>query len=162
MNAVTTHAYRRALAALPTGVVLITVAEARGAFGLVANSFTSVSLEPPLVLFCLGDRSDRGVYFRQAERFAVNILSADGEAVAQRYAQRGRHQLEIEDYTVGDAGLPCARGAATTLFCRTAQRIQLADHLVIVGAVEDFQAVEAPAEGLSYFRSRFGRAALPE
>jgi len=154
--------YRRALSALPTGVVLVTVAEGGGAVGLVANSFTSLSLEPPMVLWCLGDRSDRGAYFREAERFSINILDADAEPIARRYVERGRHHLAAEDFSLGAFGLPCVTGAATVLYCRTAQRIHLADHLVIIGQVEDWEARETDAEGLLYFRSRYGRAAIPE
>ena len=162
MDADATHRYRRALSALPTGVTLVTVADDRGAVGLVANSFTSLSLEPPLVLWCLGDRSDRGLYFREAERFAVNILQGEGEAIARRYAERGRHRLEPGDFELKGPGLPAVRGAATVLFCRISQRIHVADHLVIVGQVEDWESHDQPAEGLLYFRSRYGRAAIPE
>lgn len=152
----TTHAYRRALSAFATGVVLVTARDDRGRpVGLIANSFTSVSLEPPRILWCLGDRSDRGVWFRKAERFAVNILGAEDEAIARRYTARGRHHLDPDDVE-GDEPLPAVRGALTVLRCRTTDRLPIADHLVIVGEVESFQGREGP--GLTYFRSAWGRA----
>jgi 3-hydroxy-9,10-secoandrosta-1,3,5(10)-triene-9,17-dione monooxygenase reductase component len=161
LDAQTSSDYRRALSAFPTGVVLITVADGEGPVGLVANSFTSLSLEPPLVLWCLGDRSDRGAYFREAERYSINILGAGAEDLARRYAQRGLHRIEAGDLAPGAEGV-VVKGAASVLHCRTAERIHLADHLLIVGRVEAFDVLDPAGDGLTYFRSRFGRAAALE
>jgi flavin reductase (DIM6/NTAB) family NADH-FMN oxidoreductase RutF len=151
-----TLAYRRALSAFATGVVLVTARDEAGRpVGLIANSFTSVSLEPPRILWCLGDHSDRGRWFRRAERFAVNILAAEAEPLARRYTARGRHHLEPDDVE-GDEAFPRVRGALTYLLCRASERLPLADHLVIVGDVERFESREGP--GLTYFRSAWGRA----
>ncbi len=151
-----TLAYRRALSAFATGVVLVTTRDDAGRpVGLVANSFTSVSLSPPRILWCLGDASDRGVWFRDAERFAVNILGAEDEAIARRYTARGRHHLDPSDLD-GDPPLPMVKGALSVLRCRTAERLPIADHLVIVGEVESFEGREGA--GLTYFRGAWGRA----
>lgn len=157
LDAETTLAYRRALSAFATGVVLVTARDDAGRpVGLVANSFTSVSLDPPRILWCLGDRSDRGVWFRGAERFAVNILGSQALALAKRCTVRGRHHLESGDLD-GDADLPEVKGALSILRCRTAERLPIADHLVIVGEVESFEACEGD-DGLTYFRGGWGVA----
>lgn len=159
MDAETTLQYRRALGCFPTGVVIVTAPDAGGPVGLVVNSFTSVSLHPPLVLYCLGDQSDRGVFFRNAERYVINVLSSEAEALAARYAGRGRNRLEPADVETTTEGLPAVRGALTRLMCRVHERVPLADHLAIVGEVERFETHEG--DGLTYFRGRYGRAAAP-
>lgn len=160
MDAETTLHYRRALGCFPTGVVIVTAPDIGGPVGLVVNSFTSVSLSPRLVLFCLGDHSDRGVFFRTAERYVVNILSAEAGSSAAKYASRGRHRIEAEDIVGLQDGLPALRGALTRLSCRIHERVKLADHLAIVGEVERFETHEGDA--LTYFRGRYGRALTPE
>lgn len=160
MDAETTLHYRRSLGCFSTGVVLVTAPDAGGPVGLVVNSFTSVSLHPPLVLYCLGDQSDRGAFFRVAERYVINILSAAAEPMAARYAGRGRHRLEPSDFELGAEGLPMAKGALTRLVCGVHERVPIADHLAIVGEVERFETTIG--DGLTYFRGRYGRAATPE
>ncbi len=160
MDAETTLHYRRALGCFPTGVVIVTAQDPDGPVGLVVNSFTSVSLAPPLVLFCLGDHSDRGVFFRTAERYVINILSAEAEGLAAKYASRGRHRIVVEDLQLASEGLPALKGALTRLMCRVHQRVKLADHLAIVGEVERFETDDGDA--LTYFRGRYGRAQTPE
>ncbi len=153
--------YRQALGAFATGVVIVTAQDAgQGAVGLVANSFTSVALDPPLILWCLGDASDRGVYFRSAERFGVSVLAAEQEALSARIARRGQHRLEPSEVTRDPAGLPLIAGALSGLSCRTRERLHVGDHLVIVGEVERFST--GPGDGLTYFRGRYGRAATPQ
>ncbi|MEW6596112.1 MAG: flavin reductase family protein [Pseudomonadota bacterium] len=147
--------YRQALGAFPTGVVVVSVAEAGVAHGLVVNSFTSVSLDPPLVLFCLGDGSDRGVRFRRAETFTINILAADQEPLARRVAMRGQSQLLPEDLAAGADDLaPGLTGALSQLYCRAHERVHVGDHVLIIGKVERFESRSGAA--LSYFRGRFG------
>lgn len=159
MDAETILHYRRALGCFATGVVLVTAPDPAGPVGLVVNSFTSVSLHPPLVLYCLGDQSDRGVFFRTAERYVINILSEDAQALATRYAGRGKHRLEAGDLDDGIEGLPSVKGALTRLACRVHARLPIADHLAIVGEVEQF--LTTAGDGLTYFRGRYGRASTP-
>ena len=149
--------YRRALGAFPTGVALIAANGPHGPLGIIVNSFTSVSLKPRLVLWCLGVQSDRYGVFSAAERWSVNVLSADQQAISQRFARAGS--------TEGDGAAfrhhpyaPVLEGALTTLVCRTLERSTLGDHLVIVGEVEAFETCDGDA--LTYFRGRYGRATM--
>lgn len=149
------RSYRRALGGFATGVAVISTTTPGGPAGIVINSFTSVSLKPRWVLWCLGDESDRYDRFAGAERWAVNFLSAGQEAISSRIAQPGA--WPIGDLPLGRlSGLPVVEGAAAQLACATVERRVMGDHLVIVGAVEAFAAADLP--GLTYFRGRYGRA----
>jgi 3-hydroxy-9,10-secoandrosta-1,3,5(10)-triene-9,17-dione monooxygenase reductase component len=149
------RAYRRALGAFPTGVVLIATDAAPGPAGIVVNSFTSVSLAPRLVLWCLGDASDRFAHFAGAERWSINVLTPAQEAVASRVARPGAWDIaDLPLRRVGDA--PALEGALATLACTTFERRHTGDHLVIVGAVTAWETGDG--EALTYFRGRYGRA----
>jgi flavin reductase (DIM6/NTAB) family NADH-FMN oxidoreductase RutF len=148
-------AYRRALGAFPTGVCVVACEDAQGPLGLTVNSFTSVSLDPPLILWCLHNLSDRRHAFAAAERFAVNILAAGGEAHSQRFAGHA-HRLEPDELDSEPGRAPLLKGALTRLECVTHERLELGDHTVIVGRVVGFDTREDDA--LLFFRGRYGRA----
>ena len=153
--------YRIALGAYATGVTVVTVAApeadiAGGVVGLTVNSFTSISLEPPLVMWSLGNASDRGAWFRTATHFTVNILGAEDEALARDCARHGHYALPRERLDLTRPGQPALIGALSRLFCRRREAIALGDHLVIVGEVAEFDTRDG--DGLTYFRGRFGAA----
>jgi flavin reductase (DIM6/NTAB) family NADH-FMN oxidoreductase RutF len=150
-------AYRRALGAFATGVAVITAEDAQGALGLTVNSFTSVSLTPPLVLWCLDNRSDRRHAFQAATRFGVSILAKADRAQSNRFAGEA-HRLEPDEFDRGPGGAPLLRGALTRLECVTHKHLELGDHTVIVGEVTAFDT--RPGEALLYFRGRYGEASL--
>lgn len=150
-----TLAYRRALGAFATGVCVVTADSEAGPLGITVNSFTSVSLTPRLVLWCLDERSDRWPVFAAAETFAVHVLPAADKAVASRFA-RGVSVLERGEYIRRDEGPPCLSKAVMRLECQTHDRIQMGDHLIIVGRVTRFD--DAGGEALTYFRGRYGMA----
>jgi len=149
--------YRRALGAFATGVALIAADGPHGPLGIVVNSFTSVSLEPRLVLWCLGDQSDRYGVFSTAERWSVNVLSAEQQAVSQCFARSGSTEGDEAAFR-HHPHAPVLNGALTTLVCRTHERRKMGDHLVIVGEVEAFETNDGDA--LTYFRGRYGRAGV--
>ena len=154
-----TAAYRRALGAFATGVCVVTTDSPAGPLGITVNSFTSVSLEPRLVLWCLDERSERWPIFAEAERFAIHVLPADDEAPARRFA-RGVAVLGDWEFTRIDDGPPCLPEALARFECETHQRIPMGDHVIIVGRVERFNS--GPGDALTYFRGRFGTATEPE
>jgi 3-hydroxy-9,10-secoandrosta-1,3,5(10)-triene-9,17-dione monooxygenase reductase component len=147
--------YRRALGAFATGVALITTDTPGGPAGIVVNSFTSVSLKPRLVLWCLGDQSDRFEAFSVAERWTVNVLSAEQQAISARFAVHGSTASQDTSFA-RLAGAPAIEGALARLVCRTHDRLTMGDHLLIVGEVEAFDSREGDA--LTYFRGRYGVA----
>lgn len=153
-----TLAYRRALGAFATGVCVITADSPDGPLGITANSFTSVSLEPRLVLWCLDERSERWPVFAAADRFAIHVLPADDREVAVRFA-KGVSVLKDGEYVRRGGGPPCLPEALVRLECVTHERIQMGDHMIIVGRVETFD--DQPGEALTYFRGRYGQASEP-
>lgn len=149
--------YRRALGAFATGVAIITTADGKGGvIGITINSFTSVSLDPPLVLWCLDDASDRRDPFVTTERFAVNILGADEAALSDRFARGEEFHLTPDELDPDRTDPPRLRHAMSRLSCDVHKRIQLGDHLVLIGEVTDFDCDEG--DGLLYFRGRYTRA----
>ena len=153
-----TAAYRRALGAFATGVCVITADSPSGPLGITVNSFTSVSLDPRLVLWCLDERSDRWPVFAAAERFAIHVLPSTDQALARRFA-KGVAVLAEGEFVRCDDGPPCLPEALVRFECETHERIQLGDHLVIVGRVETF--TDAGGEALTFFRGRYGALSEP-
>ena len=149
-------AYRAALGGFATGIAVVLAPVGDHAIGLTVNSFTSVSLDPPLVLWCLGDTSDRGVHFRPAPGFVVNILGADQQDVAERCAKRGRYRFEMDELDHSHPGLPALPSALTRLWCHAYDQITLGDHIAMVGRVQAFD--HTGGDGLTYFSGGYGRA----
>lgn len=134
-------ALRRALGSFATGVTIITTRGHSGApIGLTANSFNSVSLNPPLVLWSLADSALSLGDFRAAEYWAVHVLTADQAALSGRFAQRGGDKfggLEIEP---GLGGVPLLTGCAARFQCRTVSRHEGGDHVIFIGEVLEFDS----------------------
>ena len=152
-------AYRRALGAFATGVAVVTTSDgAGGVIGITINSFTSVSLDPPLVLWCLDDASDRRDPFVVTDRFTVNILGADEAAMSDRFARGEEFRLSPDELDAEQADPPRLKHALSRLSCEVRERIQLGDHLVLIGEVTGFDADEG--DGLLYFRGRYARACV--
>ncbi|MNE02258.1 FMN reductase (NADH) NtaB [compost metagenome] len=117
-----------------------------------------MSLDPPLVLWCLDVKSDRHDAFAGAERFAVHMLPVEDQAMSDRFAW-GVCTLSDDEFEVGDPAPPRLRNAVTRLDCTTHDRIVMGDHLVIVGRVAAFEAW--PGDALTYFRGKYGQAVDP-
>jgi flavin reductase (DIM6/NTAB) family NADH-FMN oxidoreductase RutF len=133
------------LVAWPTGVTVITAEVAGGRAGLVCNSFTSVSLDPPLVSWCVDRRSTSFALWEDAESFAVHILAEDQKALIDRFARRGGDKFTGLALERGHTGAPLLSGAAARLECRTWQRYDGGDHIILVGQVVSAERAPAPA-----------------
>lgn len=149
-------AYRRALGGFATGVCVVTAHTAEGPFGITVNSFTSVSLKPPLVLWCLDRRSDRHDAFAAAERFAIHVLPIEDREMSDRFAW-GVCRLSPEEFDTDNPEPPRLKNALVRLECTTRQRMVMGDHLTIVGAVQRFE--QRPGDALTYYRGKYGVAA---
>jgi 3-hydroxy-9,10-secoandrosta-1,3,5(10)-triene-9,17-dione monooxygenase reductase component len=137
------RAFRNALGAFTTGVTVVTTRDAAGGdVGLTVNSFNSVSLEPPLVLWSLARSSGSLPAFLKAEHFAVHILAADQEPVSNRFAQRGIDKFAGIELARGEGGVPLLPGCAARFRCRMAFRHEGGDHEIFVGEVLGFEAFE--------------------
>lgn len=152
--------FRRALGSFATGVVVVSVAHADGSMsGITVNSWTSVSLDPPLILWCLGNESARYEAFAAAESFGVTVLGADDAALAHRYARAATETILPEDADPL-AGVPVLKAGIAHFACTTHQRHIAGDHLIVVGEVRAYTARAGGA--LTFFRGRYGRADEPE
>jgi 3-hydroxy-9,10-secoandrosta-1,3,5(10)-triene-9,17-dione monooxygenase reductase component len=131
--------FRRALGAFATGVTIVTTRDKSGQdIGLTASSFNSVSLNPPMVLWSLSRQSLSLPAFLGAEHFAVHVLAATQDDLAQRFATRGADKFAELSVGRGPDGIPLLEGCAARFQCRTAYRYEGGDHVIFVGAVLAF------------------------
>ncbi|MFP5305893.1 MAG: flavin reductase [Gammaproteobacteria bacterium] len=135
--------FRKALGSFATGVTIITTRAPDGApVGLTVNSFNSVSLDPPLVLWSLANSSLSLDAFRSAEHWAVHVLAADQEELSGRFARRGEDKFKGLELDQGAGGIPLLKGCAARFQCRTASQYQGGDHVIFIGEVLSFDRDE--------------------
>jgi flavin reductase (DIM6/NTAB) family NADH-FMN oxidoreductase RutF len=149
------RAFRAALGAFVTGVTIITTVDAHGApAGLTANSFNSVSLDPPLVLFSLGLDSTSLAAFRQAKFWAVHVLSAGQEALSNQFARSEGQKFRGIATSEGPGGIPLLDDFAARFICRAAFEYEGGDHAIFLGEVLEFDQASRPP--LVYHQGRYG------
>ena len=147
--------FRAVLGRFATGVTVVTTRNPDGEpVGLTVNSFTSVSLDPPLVLFCLDREAGSVPAFEMAEAFAVNILGVDQEEVSNRFADPMAARFASEDVADWSTGAPILREALAALDCTIHARHDGGDHIILVGQVRKL-AVMDDAEPLIYWRGTY-------
>jgi flavin reductase (DIM6/NTAB) family NADH-FMN oxidoreductase RutF len=138
--AVDTRELRRVLSAFVTGVTVITTIDSQGrAFGVTANSFTSVSLDPPLILWNQAVKAPSYPAFRDAPYFAVNILAEDQVWLSQRFSTPSADKFEDVPVSTGLAGVPLIEGCAAYLVCSKEANYPGGDHAIFMGRVEEFR-----------------------
>lgn len=128
---------RDALGRFATGVTLVTTMTPRGPLGITVNSFASLSLNPPLVLWSPARKSSRFAAFEAASHFAVHVLARDQQAIAEHFARSG-DGFERFGFAPGLGEAPLLEGAAARFECRHAARFEGGDHLICVGEVLRF------------------------
>lgn len=129
--------FRAALAMFATGVTIVTARSADGApIGLTANSFNSVSIEPPLVLWSLSRQAGSMPTFARGSHYAIHILAADQHALALRFASKDVDRFEGVMFRTAANGVPLLEGAAATFECFNRSRYDEGDHVIFVGEVE--------------------------
>ena len=134
--AIDQRALRDALGQFPTGVTVVTAdPEGYAPFGVTANSFASVSLDPPLVLWSLQKSSDTFDAFAAAKHFAINILSDQQQDISNQYAKKGSHDLDTEHYQLGVSDMPLLNGAIAIFECEVDVCHDGGDHIIMVGKV---------------------------
>ena len=145
---------RTALGAFGTGVTVVTIAAPDGSpIGFTCNSFSSVSLSPPLVLWSLSLRSPNLSNFLQAPHFGINILAADQIAVARRFAQSIANKFDGVPHRRGIGGVPLLENAAAELECRNETRYYSGDHVIFIGHVLSYRWRECVP--LLFWRGRY-------
>ena len=148
--------YRAALGQFATGVTIITTRATSGKpVGITVSSFASVSLDPPLVLWCLGDKSDGYEYFKTAEHFCIHVLAADQGELALHFSKQSADKFEHVQTLEGEHGTPLLPGTLARFDCRKEALHPGGDHLIVVGRVLQFQ--HERGEPLLYCSGAFGR-----
>lgn len=149
------RAFRDALGCFPTGVAVITTTSGSLPVGLTCNSFSSVSLDPPLVLWSLRKGSKSLKAFQEAKGFAINILAEDQNQISGRFASSTiAEKFEGVSWRPGVMGLPVLAGSVATFECVTSAEHDAGDHVIFVGHVQQFD--HAPAdEPLVFYRGAY-------
>ncbi|SDV51540.1 flavin reductase family protein [Chitinasiproducens palmae] len=149
--------FRDALATFPSGVTIVSTTDAEGRhWGFTASSFSSVSMNPPLVLVCLANAAESHPAFLQASRFAINILSQDQKDVAMHFARKGVDKFGPHEFRYGtpdDPHPPMLAGSAASLLCSARDAHPAGDHTVLIGEVEAVELGNAPP--LVYYNRGF-------
>jgi len=147
--------FRRALGNFATGVTVVTARDASGTNrGITVNSFSSVSLDPPLILFCLDKEALSVDCLSEAERFAVNVLREEQHGLSVRFSMPTADKWDGVAYDLWPGEVPVLRGCLANLLCRRENLYEGGDHLIIVGRVERLHTVEEGAP-LVYFQSGY-------
>jgi flavin reductase (DIM6/NTAB) family NADH-FMN oxidoreductase RutF len=148
--------FRNALGTYATGVAVITAAGTDGKpYGLTCNSFASVSLNPPLVLWSLGMFSQGLSIFQNASHFAVNVLGASQQALAAKFATSSDDKFAGLEWTAGLGNAPLLAASVANFQCRAVDRYYGGDHVIFLGAVEAYAYNRQ--EPLLFARGRYGR-----
>lgn len=147
--------FRQVCGHFTTGVTVITATDGDDPVGLAANSFTSVSLEPPLVLFCAGKTSTTWPRIEKADAYAVNILAADQEEISRTFAAPDVDRFEGVAWHQGVTGSPILDGALAYLDCEIEAKHDAGDHVLVVGRVVDLD-VQRDTGPLVFYRGGYG------
>jgi flavin reductase (DIM6/NTAB) family NADH-FMN oxidoreductase RutF len=140
--------FRAALGQYATGVAIVTAqSPGQPPVGMTINSFASVSLDPPLILWSVQSDTPSAPYFLQAPGFAITILSAAQEALAMRFAKTDGAKFEGLDVRVGHTGVPIIPGGIAEFECIMENVVSAGDHDILIGRVVSFQTKPAPALG---------------
>ncbi len=140
-----TREFRAALGCFATGVTVITTCAPDGTLvGLTANSFNSVSLDPPMVLWSLARKAWSLPVFLEAHYWAVHVLASDQEALSNRFARAGEDKFAGLALETSPRGLPLLPDCTARFECRTAFHREGGDHVIFVGEVEAFERSERP------------------
>ncbi|MFL6635524.1 MAG: flavin reductase family protein [Massilia sp.] len=154
--------FRRALSQFATGIaVVITRAPDGEAHGLTVNSFSSVSLEPPLVLWSLANKARSMPAFMQASHYIINVLGEQQADLALRFSQNIGNRFESLAFDLSRTGLPILDGAVAWFECRSRSRYEEGDHVIFVGQVERCH-VNPQARALGFHGGRFVAIPSPE
>ncbi|MCA2965538.1 MAG: flavin reductase family protein [Acidobacteriaceae bacterium] len=128
--------FRRACSRFATGITIATVLDPEGGpQGFTANSFTSVSADPALVLICVDRRANVLPHFKAAGHFAINVLRVEQKELSMRFAARGQDRFLEVDWRPGTGGVPLLAGALAQFECERREVWEAGDHLVFLGGV---------------------------
>ncbi len=145
---------RNTMGLFATGVTVITTKDATGKpFGLTANAFSSLSLDPPLLLVCVDKKVDCYACFDESKVFVVNFLAREQEELSTRFATKGIEKFERVSYTLGSLGVPLLDGALAHLECKVAAGYEGGDHTIYTGEVQTIAT--ADVKPLLFYQGKY-------
>ena len=145
---------KNAFGSFATGVTVVATREAdQTPRGFTANSFSSVSLEPPLLLICIAKSALSLAVFKQATFFSVNILCETQEEVSRIFASQSEEKFDFVPWELGFKDVPVLFGSLARFVCKTDRHIEAGDHTILIGEVKDFDYRQGSP--LSYFRGQY-------
>lgn len=144
---------RECLGRFATGITVVTCRGDKGPCGITANSFSSVSLEPPLVLWNIAKVSHSLNAYLDAEYFAINVLGVDQRELSHHFAQSDHTVFNGIEYSSSEHGVPILPGTIACFECRTRQVHDCGDHHIVIGEVERFASSEG--EPLLFYGGEF-------
>ena len=147
--------FRRVGGHFATGVTIVTVEHGGATCGLTVNAFTTVSLEPPIVLVSIGTASRSLACLERAARFGLSVLGEEQEAIARVFAGKDDDKLARVPARRGATGVPLIDGAIAWLECETERRIPAGDHVLFLASVQGLGA--RAGRPLLFFRGRYAR-----
>lgn len=150
--------FRRTCAQFATGVTVVTTLDSEGhPHGLTVNSFSSVSLEPPLVLVSIDLRNAILGHFISSEWFAINVLAEHQEELSRRFSSPSENRFHHVEWTTGSSGVPLLTGVLAQLECSVVRTFEAGDHTVLIGEVHG--AGYREGKPLVFFDSGYRRLA---
>mgnify|MGYP000511724786 CR=1 FL=1 len=148
------HDYRNALGKFGTGVAIVsTKTKADSPVGVTINSFNSVSLDPPIVLWSLHKQSPSLQAFDDTKKFVIHVLSKDQVDLSKRFSSRIEEKFAGVSYEFGQLGVPLIPDCSAIFECTTWLRQEVGDHILFLGLVENFHSTEK--EALLYYKGRY-------
>ncbi len=148
--------FRDTVGCFATGITIITTIEADGTpIGLTANSFTSLSLDPPMVLFCLDQNVASFDAFQAGGHFAVNILSSAQQDLSSRFAKSGPDKWDGVTFDTWDTGSPILPGCLASMECTVSSISEGGDHVIVIGEVVRMARAHGDVMPLLYFRGGY-------
>ena len=159
LEAVTGEEFRRACGRFATGVTIATVLDASGVpHGMTVSSFASVSLEPPLILICVGHAATAIEAFRGARYFGINVLGTNQRESSERFARKGHDRFGNTPWHAGATGAPLLEETLAEMECEVGQRLVAGDHDIFVGRM--VRARVSEGQPLVHYASRYRRLAI--
>ncbi|MFZ6048966.1 flavin reductase family protein [Pseudomonas sp. CR3202] len=152
-----TNAYKQVMGSFPSGVTVITTLDDDGQIvGLTASAFSSLSMDPALVLFCPNYSSDSYPVLISSKRFAIHLLSADQQGEAYAFAKKGKDKAQGIDWTLSELGNPILANATAIIECELWREYEGGDHAILVGAVKNLIVPEQAVVPMVYCRGKMG------
>ncbi len=144
--------FKKALQLWASGVTVVTTSSEKfGVQGMTVSAFSSVSVNPPLVLVCINNAADTGEGIKESQYFAVNVLTSDQQDISNQFAGGSNQQLRFEntDWKAGVTGAPILNESLMSLDCKVVEKVLAGTHWIIIGEVQE--CVCRPGEPLLYF-----------